>query len=77
MAGDTYSSDLQRLPITDVGNDTPSEQRPMLDVALPPPPAISELQDSLIGDSVTPGGRPFLRTVHATGGQEDVSDGVA
>lgn len=74
MAGDSYSSAVQKFPITDTENDTPSEQRPMLDVALPAPPAISALQDSLIGDSVTPGGRMFTRVVHASGGQSDVID---
>jgi hypothetical protein len=74
MAGDNFNSAVQRFPVPDSGQDTASEERPMLDVALPDPPPISQLQDALIGQAVPHDGRQFVRVVHASGGQSDVMD---
>lgn len=65
---------VQDIPIPDDPNVTADEERPELDHALPEPPPISSLQDTLAGDPVTPGGGAFVRVVHADGGQSDVAD---
>ena len=75
MAGDNYTPNLRGLGIPEA-DVTASEDRPMLDVALPPPPEITRLQDQLIGESVSPvGGQAVIRVVHAAGGQSQVPDG--
>lgn len=72
MAGYNYSEDLTvgRIPGTP---ETQTEALPNLDQAPPAPGEPITIVTQLIGEP-NPPGRPMVRVVHASGGQDDVED---